>query len=181
MELMLRMSKGLEHYFDSASGIMIVSCSEKTWYQDFSIWIDDYEFEVLVEDYFLSMNDLLGDSATAADDDICIIGIIDDYNATYWTLGDSFLRGYYTILDNNDHANAKMGFAPHAASDKAFVSTSRLPVESMNNILWELTWIAQLFLPSSGAAIISWLVGTVWVFFFGIYESDNWEVTVTIE
>lgn len=121
-ELQLRMSVGLQHFYDGGSGIMIVSCSEKSWYQDFSIWIDDYEFEVLVDDYFLSMNEMLGDQASNDYDDICILGIIDDMNATYWTLGDTFLRGYYGIFDNNDHDNAKMGFAPHATSDKAFVA-----------------------------------------------------------
>ena len=100
---------------------MIVTCSEKTWYQDFSIWIDDYQFDVLVDDYFLSMNKMLGDASSREYDDVCMLGIVDDYNSTYWTLGDSFLRGYYSIFDNDDHSNAKMGFAPHSSSDKPFV------------------------------------------------------------
>lgn len=155
IELQLRMAMGLQHFYDPSSGIMIVSCNEKTWYQDFSIWIDDYEFEVLVDDYFLNMNEMLGDEATSETEDVCILGIIDDYNSTYWTLGDTFLRGYYTILDNDDHANATMGFAPHATSDKAFVEMSRLPVESLSNILWELTWLAMIFPPSSSFGFIA--------------------------
>ena len=58
------MAKSLSHYYDPSSGIMIVSCADKTWYQDFSIWIDDFEFEVMVDDYFLSMADMLGEEAT---------------------------------------------------------------------------------------------------------------------
>jgi hypothetical protein len=76
---------------------------------------------VLVDDYFLSMNEMLGENSSREYEDVCMIGIIDDYESSYWTLGDTFLRGYYAIFNNDDHADAKMGFAPHAASDKDFV------------------------------------------------------------
>jgi hypothetical protein len=145
-ELQLRMSKSLVHYFDAESGIMIVSCEEKSWYQDFSIWIDDFEFEIKVDDYFLSMKDMVGEDDAEYEgedlEDVCFLGIVDDLNATYWTLGDTFLKGYYVTFDNDDHSAAKMGFAPHATSDKKFVEQNRLPVEVVSNILWELTWAA---------------------------------------
>ena len=50
-----------------------------------------------------------------------MLAIVDDKNATYWTLGDTFLKGYYAIFDNDDHSAARMGFAPHANSEKKFV------------------------------------------------------------
>ena len=158
---------------------MIVSCEDKTWYQDFSIWIDGMEFEILVDDYFLSMADMLGDEATEEHDDVCMLAIVDDWNATYWTLGDTFLKGYYAVFDNDDHANAKMGFAPHATSEKKFVEQTRLPVESIANILWEITWVSLWFPPSSPLSIIAWIVGNLWVFFFGIYEMENVSISVT--
>ena len=180
-ELQLRMSKSLSHFYDPASGIMIVSCEDKIWYQDFSIWIDGFEFEVMVDDYFLSMADMLGEEATEQDQDVCILGIVDDQESTYWTLGDSFLKGYYGIFDNDDHSAARMGFAPHSTSDKKFIEQNRLPVESLENILWELTWIAQIFGPTSGLGILGWVFGNLWVWFFGIYEMDNVSIEVTIE
>lgn len=180
-ELQLRMSIGLEHYYDPESGVMLVNCNEKTWYQDFSLWIDDYEFEVLVDDYFLSLNDMLGKDASKEYEDVCMLGIVDDAKSSYWVLGDVFLRGYYTILDNDDHAAAKMGIKPHSGSEKYNVEKTRLPVESLENLLWELTWLAQIFPPSSPLSIISWLFGSVWVWLFGIYEWEGtFEVSVTI-
>ena len=58
------MTRSLTHFYDYESGIMIVNCDDKTWFQDFSIWIDNFEFEVLVDDYFLSMEEMLGEEAT---------------------------------------------------------------------------------------------------------------------
>ena len=176
----MRMAQPNQHYFDAESGIMIVSCEEKTWYQDFSIWIDDMEFEIKVDDYFLSMADMMGVQATPAEEDVCLLAIVDDLEATYWTFGDAFLKGYYATFDNDDHANAKMGFAPHATSDKKLIEQTRLPVESIANILWEVTWISNIIPPSSPLAFISWIIGNVWVWFFGIYEMGNVEINVSV-
>ena len=74
-----------------------------------------------------------------------------------------------------------MGFAPHSTSDKKFIEQTRLPVESLENILWELTWIAQIFPPTSGLGFLGWIFGNLWVWFFGIYEMDNVSIEVTIE
>ena len=71
-------------------------------------------------DYWIEYNDLV-DEYDAAEADTCLLAIIDDYQVSYWLLGDAFLKGYYTIHDNSDHANAKMGFAPHATSSKSLV------------------------------------------------------------
>lgn len=126
------------------------------------------------------MEEMLGEEATFEHQNVCMLAIVDDKNATYWTLGDTFLKGYYAIFDNDDHSAAKMGFAPHANSEKKFVEQTRLPVESLGNILWELTWIAQLFPPSSGLSFISWVLGSLWVMFFGIYEMADVSISVTI-
>jgi hypothetical protein len=180
-EIQLRMSKAFEHYYDDYSGVMFVSCADKSWYQDISIWIDDYEFEILVDDYFLNLNEMLAQEPnTDGGDDVCVLGIVDDWESEYWVLGDVFLRGYYSTFDNNDHANARMGFVPHATSDKKFVEKSRLPVESIENILWELSWISLLIPPNSDFSVISWIIGTIWVWLFGIYEWGWFTIEVNV-
>ena len=60
-ELQLRLAMNFEHYYEPDTGIMFISCNERSWYQDFSIKIDHYEFTVRKEDYIMSVNDALGD------------------------------------------------------------------------------------------------------------------------
>ena len=66
---------------------MFVSCNERTWYQDFSLRIDFYEFTVRKEDYIMSVNDVLGEEASAEFDDVCMLSIIDARKSDYWVLG----------------------------------------------------------------------------------------------
>jgi hypothetical protein len=104
------------YLFDSTSGLTIVNCADKDFYQDFYLTIDDHQFKILADDYFMSMtitDDTTGDSTTT-----CFLGIVSMDTLDYWLLGDVFLRGYYSIFDNTDHNAAKIGFAPHATSTK---------------------------------------------------------------
>jgi len=143
-ELMLRLAKGSEYLFDSSSGLMIVNCDEKANYQDFYLTIDGYQFKVLADDYFFSFTaeeDILGTGATEA---TCFLGIISEPTVNYWLMGDVFLTGYYSIFDNSDHDNARIGFAPHATSSKPNVdtiATSSLPTTRVDDIMWELSWL----------------------------------------
>lgn len=132
------------HYFDYYSGMMIVSCSEKPLYEDVYLWFDDYKFQISVDDYFLSMNSLLAEADQSSEyADTCILSIIDD-TSSFWLVGDSFLKGYYTIHDNDDHANARMGFAPHATSTKSKVVKAAKPTTDVTDVLWETTWIGLM-------------------------------------
>lgn len=99
---------------------MLTDCTEKSQYETVYLWIDNHRFEIPVDDYFLTYNDLL-DEADSSYDDICLLAFIDSFGAGYWLVGDAFLKGYYTIHDNDDHANARIGFAPHSTSSKGLV------------------------------------------------------------
>lgn len=86
------------------------------------MWIDDHRFEISVDDYFLSYNDIIEEPLEEYND-LCILAIVENVavESAYWVLGDAFLKGYYTIHDNDDHENPRMGFAPHSESPKGFV------------------------------------------------------------
>jgi len=43
-ELLTRLTKGLDKYYDNSSGFMYVSCSQKRYYQDLYLTIDGYKF-----------------------------------------------------------------------------------------------------------------------------------------
>ena len=44
---------------------------------------------------------------------VCFVCI--DDAGSLWILGDSFLRGFYSVYD---HKEKRFGFAPHSTSDK---------------------------------------------------------------
>lgn len=49
------------------------------------------------------------------------------------------MRGYYTIHDNDDHKNAKIGFAPHWVSDKENVEKVDLTGTGVDDVAYECT------------------------------------------
>jgi len=55
------------------------------------------------------------------------------------------LSGYYTVHDNIDPTKAKMGFAPHATSNKRNVATAFTPSNSVESLRWELTFIYEIY------------------------------------
>jgi len=58
-ELLARMVGDNTHYFDYASGIMLTSCAEKNLYETVYLWIDDYRFEISIDDYWIEYNDIV--------------------------------------------------------------------------------------------------------------------------
>ena len=75
----------------------------------------------------------------------CFLGIASN-TQDYWLLGDVFLRGYYSIHDNDDIYNAKIGFVPHTDSLKKnieFVANS--PEANVGDVLWELSWLFEVY------------------------------------
>jgi hypothetical protein len=158
---------GKSGYYDYYSGLMFVPCSDKNQFEDVYLWIDGYKFEIKKDDYVIVLNDLLEEPDPEFEDE-CLFAIIDDFNPDYWLVGDAFLKGYYTIHDNDDHANAKIGFAPHATSTKQLVTAEPMPKESIIDVLWELNWIGMMVNPRFGLGIGK-MFAKLWLWMFGIY------------
>jgi hypothetical protein len=147
--------------------MMLTLCSEKEEYEDLYLWMDDYRFQVSVDDYFLKYNDLV-ENPLPEDEDVCILAFVNEVYSTYWLVGDAFLKGYYSIHDNDDHANARIGFAPHATSTKKKVEKAEMPTIDIRDILWELTWLGSWADPSSMFSIFIRIPAQWWVNIFGI-------------
>lgn len=166
-DLLMRLGGKNEYYYDRISGMMIVKCSEKNLYQDINIWIDGYKFEILVDDYFITSENFFG-GESAAQDDVCILALVDDYQFSYWLLGDAFLKGYYSIHDNNDHSKARIGFAPHSNSKKNKVIRSQVNKDNaVEDHIWEVNWIGI-------GGNIGWYnprrwIAKIWNLIFGAY------------
>jgi len=142
---MMRMVKGLDYYYDRASGFMIVACDEKRYYEDLFMVIDGYKYQVTVDDYFFVF------PADEYWDEQCILGFLDGEGQDYWLLGDVFMRGYYSIHDNSDHKNAKIGWAPHANSPKKKVVNADSPETDVSDILYECTTIYNYWPGNAGS------------------------------
>lgn len=75
------------------------------------------------------------------EDQTCNLCIDDNGSDPYWLLGDSFLRGFYTV---HDHAEKRFGFAPHSLSTKKSPYRGKIPSKELSGILktWEIVVIA---------------------------------------
>ena len=89
-----------------------------------------------------------------------------DEKVDYWLMGTNFMQGYYTIFDNDDHSNARLGFAPHTDSSKVKIDDVRMPTTDVMDILWETTWVGLLADPSIGGGFLT-LYAKVHLFFWG--------------
>jgi hypothetical protein len=96
----------MKYSFDG--GVVIVECSDKSKYPDFELRIDGMWTKILAKDYIIEYNN--------NGEKFCFIALALGGKSSYWLLGDAFLNGYYSIHDNDDHSNAKIGIAPHASS-----------------------------------------------------------------
>jgi hypothetical protein len=142
---MMRLVKGLNYFYDSESGFMIVACDEKNQYEDVYFTIDGFKFQVTVEDYFFVF------PASDEYDEQCLLGFLDGKGQDYWLLGDVFMRGYYSIHDNSDHKNARIGFAPHATSIKGNVVNATAPEIDVSEVTQECTSIYEYWPGNSGS------------------------------
>lgn len=94
-------------------------------------------------------------------------------SSTYWLLGDTFLTGYYSIHDNNDHANAKIGFAPNNNSNKPDITVATVdPKYKAADLEWERTWLFDVY----WAFQLNDLVGVWGLDNYWFYEilGDSW-------
>jgi hypothetical protein len=167
-----RLARGSEngYLFDSTSGLTLVNCSDKAYYQDFYLTIDGNQFKILADDYFMSMDTT--DDTTGVVTTTCFLGIVSMDALDFWLLGDVFLRGYYSIFDNSDHNAAKIGFAPHATSTKPKVAAnSPIPSVGVEDITWELSWVFDMWQALGAHSFSQWYYrwnGKMWVWWFGI-------------
>jgi hypothetical protein len=63
----------------------------------------------------------------------CFLGFV-PHPGSYYLIGTGLMGGYYTIHDNSDHANARIGFVPHLDSSKIEVvagSNPSTPIQYM--------------------------------------------------
>jgi len=122
-----RLLQGKTYLYDS--GFFYVDCSERDQYPDVQFLINDRWFIVTAHDYFQEISGS------------CYLAFVEDTSDSYWLFGDAFLRGYYSIHDNEDHANARLGFIPHASSSKPFIDNGVVPETTTTDLQWERTWI----------------------------------------
>jgi hypothetical protein len=55
------------------------------------------------------------------------------------------MKGYYTIHDNSDKSNAKLGFVPNVESTKIDVVDGYAPKTKVNDLRWERTFIFEVY------------------------------------
>ena len=165
-ELLLRLARGNKYLFDKASGMMVVDCTTKAKFEDIYLTIQGNQYSILVEDYWFEVQ-----PENYWEDPSCFIGIIQERTINYWLLGDVFLRGYYTVWDNNDATAASMKFAPHATSSKPkVIENIAIPVANVEDVLWELTWFYDAYFFNITGALESTLksFANLWIFWFGL-------------
>ena len=112
------------------NGMFQIHCEEKDLYSDVYFVINNKLFQISHEDYVIEV------------EGICLLAFVVHPNE-FWLLGDAFLMGYYSIHDNEDHENARIGLAPHKTSKKPGIIDFQ--ASSIKNyykdLTWEKTWI----------------------------------------
>ena len=91
--------------------------------------VDNKWLEFHPDDYILSITN----NGTTG----CVLGFLSS-NSTYFILGDSFLRGYYSV---HDMTNDRIGFAPHKTSKKKEIESGVNPKNTQAQILTGNGWI----------------------------------------
>ena len=97
------------------NGMYQISCANKNEFKSIFILIDGYWLEFHPDDYILEIEN---EGVTG-----CLLGF-GSSDADFWLLGDTFLRGYYSV---HDMTNDRLGFAPHATSKKKKITEGKNP------------------------------------------------------
>jgi hypothetical protein len=103
-----RLLKGQRYV--AINGMYQFSCANKDEFESIFIMIEGYWLEFHPEDYII---EITNEGVTG-----CLLGF-GASDMPYWLLGDVFLRGYYSV---HDQANDRIGFAPHATSNKKIIT-----------------------------------------------------------
>lgn len=133
------------HRYMQFNGLYSVSCQNKREFQSMFLMVEGYWLEWHPDDYVIEM---VVDGVTT-----CVLGLSAN-DADYWLLGDSFLRGYYTI---HDMANDRIGFALHATSDKQEIRAGTNPKRTFTEIYLQNTWAYRI---NEGVGM---LFGWLWI------------------
>ena len=75
---------------------------------------------------------------------ICITG--EDFDG--WVLGGSFMKGFYNI---HDYTTGRMGFVPHAGSQKTKPSYGVQPISNADIVTWTVTAVTVIL------GVVSWI------------------------
>jgi hypothetical protein len=84
---------------------------------------DLYWYQLLPEDYIF-------DASPAQDESVCALAITAN-SEEFFLLGNSFMRGYYTIHDMQD---GFLGIAPNRYSDKDYLIRGEIPSRTLHSI-----------------------------------------------
>ncbi len=135
-------------------GVYAIDCEERSDYEDIKFSVNEQWISLKASDYIHEF------------DGVCFLGIIPT-SRDAWVFGTSVFEGYYTIFDQSDVENARIGIAPHASSEKDLVSFAELPKKKVGSVVWELTSIYQSYGWLGGIP----LIGHILKFIGGIYYS----------
>jgi len=152
------------------NGMFIVNCEEQHKYQDVYLRIDGHLYQISKDDYFIKI--------TEGEVSQCLLAFVAS-PSEYWLLGDAFLMGYYSIHDNIDHANARVGFVPHSNSHKPDIAA--MPASDFKyefeDLQWEKTWLYEYYwfwqieawadVPVLDAVWIYWVPAVLWEWVMG--------------
>uniref|UniRef100_A0A7S3IMZ2 Peptidase A1 domain-containing protein n=1 Tax=Strombidium inclinatum TaxID=197538 RepID=A0A7S3IMZ2_9SPIT len=149
--------------YDPTTELFQVSCDEISSYPSISLYVDSNWITMKNSDYILDYGDF------------CALAILPNNDGDFWMLGSPFFQEYYTVFDNSDHTAAKIGFAPSASSSKSDLTTGDFPEQSLDDVMWELTWMWDWYwvLSFEGFMPVDWLwggVATTWIDWFGFEE-----------
>lgn len=127
-----------------------LSCSDIPNYEDVFFLIGGYWLQMKPQDYIINL------SGT------CFLGFV-PHSGSYYLIGTGLLGGYYTIHDNSNHTNARIGFVPHTNSSKIEVATGKNPSTPIQYMQWERTFVFDIY------AYILPYFDAYWIFYVPAY------------
>ncbi len=96
------------------AGYLVGPCDPSV-YKSFFIFVGGNKIEVRPEIFIMDYDSIV--------EDLCIITIAEN-PGNFWLLGDTFIRNYFTIFDED---NKRIGFAPSITSNATITQGAPLP------------------------------------------------------
>jgi len=131
--------------YSQLNGMYQISCANKDVFPSIFLMVDGYWLEIHPSDYVLDL-DIEGQQG-------CLLSLM-AADIPYFILGDSFLRGYYSV---HDHTNNRIGLAPHNTSPKRRIELGQLPRYKQSEVLAENKWLYNV------ASYWNQFVGWFWI------------------
>jgi hypothetical protein len=147
-------------------GVKVVKCSERDLFPSVWLHINTTWFEMTPKYYVIDISGLQEEGQDYGDW-TCILGFSP---GNMYLLGDSFLKNYYSIHDNQ---NSRIGFAPSKTSDAVLNQEEDLMptkkfVPAMSTTIWDylLTWFIEVV-----------VLGAFFVAYYYLFEAGliDWE------